>query len=73
MVNHCETKITEKRSQRKSIDLNCLEYPNIIRATHKSEKFKELEKAFKLRSSKNEVIAPNTELIAKGIIDSITR
>ena len=72
LVNHCETEITEK-PQRKSIDLNLLEYPNIIRATYKSEKYKELEKAFKLHTSENEAIAPNTELIAKGVIDSITR
>ena len=73
LVDHCKINITDKSSQRKDVNLDCDFYPKVISAEYKSKYYKKLEKAFKLYTSMNETIAANTEIMAKDVIDSITR
>ena len=73
LVDHCEINITDESSQRKDVNLDCNFYPKVISAEYKSEYYKKLEEAFKSYTSVKETIAANTEIIAKDVIDSITR
>ena len=73
LVDHCEINITDESSQRKDVNLDYDFYPKVISAEYKSKYNKKLEKVFESYTSMNETIAANTEIIAKDVIDSITR
>ena len=71
LVTLCKTKISVDPAQRDILDPDYSKYPDFIDAKFKfeSDKYKELEIAFRLLTSKDKTITAKWEQIAKEIID----